>query len=112
MTEHRTWSNNSICGVMDSPSLLAVTDAAVLAPRQRGAGGGSVQGAQEWCRRRTSNCLTNAIGVVVNRAEQDETYRYYRRGPCSGTTSVPLHNTLISQEDNGRLGGSMVKTRR
>jgi capsular exopolysaccharide synthesis family protein len=72
--------------VLDTPSLLAVTDAAVLAPAVDGvvlvveraqARGEAVRAAHQ----QLVAVKARSIGVVVNRAEQDGSYYYYHRTP-------------------------------
>jgi len=70
--------------LLDTPSLLAVTDAAVLAPivdgvvlvvgRTRGR-----RGAVQAARQQLADAKARSIGVVVNRAEKDSCYSYYYR---------------------------------
>jgi len=68
--------------VLDAPSLLAVTDAAVLAPTVDGVvlvverAQARREAVQAACRHLTG-VKANSIGVVVNRAEQDGSYHYY-----------------------------------
>jgi capsular exopolysaccharide synthesis family protein len=68
--------------LLDSPALLAVADAAVLAPMVDGVflvvgraqeGGGAVQAA----RQQLSDARARLLGVVVNRAQREIGYRYY-----------------------------------
>jgi succinoglycan biosynthesis transport protein ExoP len=68
--------------LLDTPSLLAVTDAAVLAPAVDGvmlvvgraqARGKAVQAACQYL----ADVKARSIGVVVNRAERDDSYYYY-----------------------------------
>jgi capsular exopolysaccharide synthesis family protein len=68
--------------LLDSPALLAVADAAVLAPRADGVflvvgraqeGGRAVQAA----RQQLSDVKARLLGVVVNRAQREIGYRYY-----------------------------------
>jgi non-specific protein-tyrosine kinase len=72
--------------VLDTPSLLAVTDAAVLAPTVDGVVlvVGRAQAQREAvraARQQLANVKARSIGVVVNRAEQDGSYYYYHRTP-------------------------------
>jgi succinoglycan biosynthesis transport protein ExoP len=72
--------------LLDTPSLLAVTDAAVLAPAVGGvllvvgraqARRGAVQAACQ----QLADVRATPIGVVVNRTERHSSYNYYRRTP-------------------------------
>jgi succinoglycan biosynthesis transport protein ExoP len=70
--------------LLDAPSLLAVTDAAVLAPVVDGVVlvVGRAQARREAvraARQQLADVKANSIGVVVNRAEQDGRYTYYHR---------------------------------
>lgn len=72
--------------VLDTPSLLAVTDAAVLAPIVDAVVlvVGRAQARRESvrvARQQLADVKARSIGVVVNRAEQDGSYYYYHRTP-------------------------------
>jgi succinoglycan biosynthesis transport protein ExoP len=72
--------------LLDTPSLLAVTDAAVLAPTVDGVVlvVGRAQAQREAVRAAHQQLVyvkARSIGVVVNRAEQDGSYYYYHRAP-------------------------------
>jgi non-specific protein-tyrosine kinase len=68
--------------LLDMPSLLAVTDAAVLAPIVDGvvlvvARAQSRQKSVRAARQQLADVRASSVGVVVNRAEQDGSYYYY-----------------------------------
>jgi len=70
--------------LLDAPSLLAVTDAAVLAPVVDGVVlvVGRTQAQREAVQaacQQLADVKARSIGVVVNRAEQDGRYTYYHR---------------------------------
>ena len=72
--------------LLDTPSLLAVTDAAVLAPTVDGVvlavGRAQARGeAVRAARQLLADVKAKSIGLVVNRAEQDGSYYYYHRTP-------------------------------
>jgi polysaccharide biosynthesis transport protein len=72
--------------LLDTPSLLAVTDAAMLAPTVDGVvlvvGRAQVQqGAVRAARQQLADVKARPVGVVVNRAEQDGSYYYYHHTP-------------------------------
>jgi succinoglycan biosynthesis transport protein ExoP len=72
--------------LLDTPSFLAVTDAAVLAPAVDGVVlvVGRTQAREEAVRaacQQLADVKVNSIGVVVNRAEQGGSYLYYNRTP-------------------------------
>lgn len=72
--------------LLDSPALLAVTDAAVLAPAVDGVvlvvrRAQSRQEAVRSAHQQLINVKARSVGVVVNRAEQDGSYHYYRQTP-------------------------------
>ena len=72
--------------VLDTPSLLAVSDVAVLAPAFDGVvlvvGRAQAQRkAVRAARQQLADLKARSIGVVVNRAEQDGRYDYYYRKP-------------------------------
>jgi len=82
--------------LLDTPALLPVTDAAVLAPIVDGVVlvVGRTQARQEAVRaalRQLSNVKARLVGVIVNRAEQNDGYHYYHtlqsRGEQRGTRS-------------------------
>ncbi len=67
--------------LLDTPALLAVTDAAVLAPMVDGVvlvvGRAQVRQERAWAaRQQLAGVKANSIGVVVNRAEQNSSYYY------------------------------------
>ena len=76
--------------LLDTPALLAVTDAAVLAPIVDGVVlvVGRAQARREAVQaacQHLADVRANSIGVVVNRAEQDGSYsHYYRTSPRRG----------------------------
>jgi capsular exopolysaccharide synthesis family protein len=72
--------------LLDTPALLAVTDAAVLAPIVDGVilVVGRTQARREAVRaacQQLADVKARLVGVVVNRAEQDGTYEYYLHTP-------------------------------
>ncbi len=82
--------------LLDTPALLPVTDTAVLAPIVDGVllVVGRTQARQEAVQaalRQLANVKARLVGIVVNRAEQSDGYRYYhtvqRRGEQRGTRS-------------------------
>jgi non-specific protein-tyrosine kinase len=70
--------------LLDTPSLLAVTDAAVLAPAVDGVvlvvrRAQTRQEAVRAAQRHLTNVKARIVGIVVNRAEADGDYHYYDR---------------------------------
>jgi succinoglycan biosynthesis transport protein ExoP len=68
--------------LLDTPSLLAVTDAAVLVPTVDGVvlvvGRAQARGeAVRAARQQLADVRARSVGIVVNRAEQDGDYHYY-----------------------------------
>lgn len=70
--------------LLDTPALLAVTDAAVLAPAVDGVilvvrRAQTRQEAVRAARRQLANVKAKVVGIVINRAEHDGDYHYYDR---------------------------------
>jgi non-specific protein-tyrosine kinase len=72
--------------ILDTPSLLSVTDAALLSPQVDGVllvigRGQAREKAVKTAEKQLVDINAKLIGVVINRAEQDGSYAYYQDIP-------------------------------
>jgi len=85
--------------LLDTPSLLAVTDAAVLAPTVDGVilvvgrARARAEAVRAACQQ-LADVKARSVGVVLNRAKQSDSYAYYHRAPTQRARQVRILQKL------------------